>query len=184
MSEAEIKEEYEIIRRAQIDPEVFGFLYEKYYRDIFIFVDRRIDDSQTTADLTSQIFLKALTNLNKYQFKGLPFSSWLFRIAANQVNEFYRHSRFERTVSLDDSHINLLFEDVSAQQNEKIDLVLKLLEQLDQEEVFLLELRFFEERSFKEIAYILDISEGNAKTRTYRILEKLKKIAEQMKLKP
>ncbi len=177
-TEDAIKEEQQIMERAKENPEVFGFLYEKYYRAIFVFIDRRTADRQTADDLTSQVFLKAMLNLPKYQFKGLPFSAWLYRIAANQVNEFYRNSNRRRVVSIGEEHLDRLFSEISATgKTESSDLVSYLLNQLDQAEVTLLELRFFEDRPFKEIAFILDITENNAKVKTYRIIEKLRKIA-------
>ena len=81
----EIKEELAILNRAKTDPEVFGFIYEKYYQQIFLFIDRRVDDYATSGDLTSQVFLKAMLNLKKYKFKGLPYSAWLYRIATKPI---------------------------------------------------------------------------------------------------
>jgi RNA polymerase sigma-70 factor, ECF subfamily len=176
-SEKDIREEYEIIKKAIDNPEVFGFLYEKYYKQIFLFVLRRIDDKATTADLVSQIFLKAMLNLGKYKFQGLPFSAWLYRIATNQINEFYRGSHFQRVISVEDAQISHVLKEVAITDSDKTDLISKLLEELDEDEVQILELRFFEDRTFKEVAFILDITENNAKVRTYRILEKLKKVA-------
>ncbi len=176
-SEKEIIEEYELIKKAIAKPEVFGSLYEKYYKQIFLFVLRRVEDKTTTADLVSQVFLKAMLNLEKYKFYGLPFSAWLYRIATNQINEFYRGSQFQRVISVEDAEINNVFKEASIDDSDKSDLIGRLLEELDEDEVQILELRFFEDRPFKEVAFILDISENNAKVRTYRILEKLKKIA-------
>ncbi len=179
-SDDAIKEENQIVERAKDNPEVFGFLYEKYYRAIFIFIERRTEDRQTAHDLTSQVFLKAMLNLPKYKFRGLPFSAWLYRIASNQINEFYRNSHQRRVISLEDEHVGRLFGQVSASNHaDRSDLVGYLLNQLDEDEVALLELRFFEDRPFKEIAFILDITENNAKVKTYRIIEKLRKIAQQ-----
>ncbi|MCU0451520.1 MAG: sigma-70 family RNA polymerase sigma factor [Bernardetiaceae bacterium] len=176
-SERAIAEENDIVERAKTNPEVFGFLYEKYYRSIFVFIDRRVEDRQTADDLTSQVFLKAMLNLPKYQFKGLPFSAWLYRIASNQINEFYRNSHQSRVVSLDDTHLERLFGEAGeTAHRDRANLVRHLLDQLEPAEVQLLELRFFEDRPFKEIAYILDITENNAKVKTYRILEKLRKL--------
>jgi RNA polymerase sigma-70 factor, ECF subfamily len=176
-TERAIAEENQIVEQARTNPEVFGFLYEKYYRAIFIFIDRRVDDRQTADDLTSQVFLKAMLNLPKYQFKGLPFSAWLYRIASNQINEFYRNSHQSRVVSLDDTHLERLFGEAGEMaRDDRADLVAHLLDQLEPAEVQLLELRFFEDQPFKEIAYILDITENNAKVKTYRIIEKLRKL--------
>ena len=180
-SEQDIKEEWEIIKRAQVQPDVFGFIYEKYYQQIYLFVFKRVEDEAVSGDLTSQIFLKAMMNLGKYKFKGLPFSAWLYRIASNQVNEFYRNSKKQRVITLEDVHVESMFADASSSDSdnsERVELLIELLNELSQEEVQLIELRFFEQKAFKEVAFILDITENNAKVKTYRILDKLKKKAE------
>lgn len=176
----ELKEEAKIIQRAKQDPEVFGLLYEKYYKPVFLFVNRRTDNSDTTADVTSQVFLKAMLNLHQWKFKGVPFSAWLFRIAANQVNEYYRTINAKRTISLRTDHVSLLLEEMDVSiSTDPIEVIPQLLGYLDEEEIEILELRYFEQRSFKEVAFILNISEGNAKVRIHRILKKLKKHASQ-----
>ncbi len=141
---------------------------------MFRFIYRRVDDEDVTADLTSQVFYKALKNLKKYRFKGVPFSAWLFRIATNEIAAFYRASKRNRIFSFEEEVVQ---EFVEENLDEELDLgELKFaMEKLSESEVEVLELRFYEERPFAEIAYILDISEANAKMRTYRALEKLKK---------
>jgi RNA polymerase sigma-70 factor (ECF subfamily) len=180
-SEEEIKKELLIIEKAKQNPEVFGVLYEKYFPEIFKFIFKRIGNEDFTSDLTSQVFLKSLINLPKYEYRGLPFSAWLYRIAVNQLNEFFRNHQQERWIQLDEKQIQSFFDesealfDLKSQNIEE--LLTKLLEQLDDDEVELIELRYLEELSFKEVAYILNITENNAKVRTYRILEKLRKFS-------
>jgi len=172
----ELQEEAKIIQRAKQDPEVFGLIYEKYYKPVFLFINRRTGDSEATADITSQVFLKAMLSVQQWQFKGLPFSAWLFRIATNQVNEYYRNISTKRTVSLRIEHASLLLDDIEVDAGiDPIDLIPKLINQLEEDEIELIELRYFEQRSFKEVAFILNITEGNAKVRVHRVLKKLKK---------
>lgn len=180
-SNKDIEEEWGIIQRAQQHPEAFGLLYERYYPSIFLFIERRLGEHDLAADLTSQVFLKAMLKLGDYRFKGLPFSAWLFRVATNQVNEHYRKTRKQRVVSLDDSNYERLLSDAALGNEggglpDPAEVLNYLLNSLNEEEVQLLELRFFEERPFKEVAFILGITENNAKVRAYRIIEKLKKI--------
>ena len=165
------------IKQAQVDPACFGPLYDRYYKPIFLFLYRRTDDEELTADLTSQVFLKAITYLPKYQFKGLPFSAWLFRIAVNEMNMFFRKNKNCRTISLEDSNFDRIAEDLGENdKEEKIVLLLEGIQSLGLDELHYIELRFFEDRSFKEIADIMAITENNAKVRTYRILDKIKKL--------
>jgi hypothetical protein len=87
MSEAEIREEYGILERSRKDPAAFGDLYEKYFDRIFNFIFRQTDDEELTADLCSQTFLIVLKNLSRYEYRGVPFSAWLYKIASNEVNK-------------------------------------------------------------------------------------------------
>ena len=177
----EIEEEQAIIERAKSDPNVFGFLYEKYFDAIFLFINRRVDDADTAGDLCSQVFLKALNKLVDYQHKGLPFSAWLYRIASNQVNEHFRNVKKQRSISVAQDGIERLFAEVEQEESVTEDdltpLLLQLLQQLDEKEVELLELRFFEGHSIKEVAYILGITKSNAKVKIFRLLEKMRKKA-------
>jgi len=173
-----LMQEKSTIEKSQLDPAHFKPLYEKYFKRIFLFVHRRVGDKETTADITSQIFLKALTNINKYESRGLPFSAWLFRIAFNECNDFFRKTKRDRLVSLDSVTVNELFEDLTAEYGLD-DLRRKLpdmLQQLSAEELQLIELRYFEQRPFREVGDILGISETHAKVRVYRTLDKMKKM--------
>jgi RNA polymerase sigma-70 factor (ECF subfamily) len=178
--------ELEIIEKAKADPNRFTPLYNKYYKQIFLFVYRRSDDEDIAADITSQVFLKAILHLPKYEFKGVPFSAWLYRIASNEINQFFRSSRASRAISMEDAGIERLQEELSdddSDNKEKEQLLLESMNHLTKEEIQYLELRFFEDRSFKEVGYILKITENNAKVKTYRILDKIKKIISDKKKK-
>lgn len=172
-----MKNEWAIIRAAQKDPALFRPLYDSYFENIFRFIFRRTDNENLTADICSQVFLKAMQQINKYQFKGVPFSAWLFRIASNEIAQHYRNTQKNRVISLESSHINDLVDEMDSPQLENYqNALIQALDQLDETDVQFIEMRFFEQRPFKEIAEILEITESNAKVKTYRILEKLKKI--------
>lgn len=165
-----------LIRQSQIDPEAFKPLYEKYFRRIFLFVHHRVGDKDTTADITSQVFLKALLSLRKFQFKGLPFSAWLFRIAINECHDFFRRNKRHRMVALESGDVQNLHEEMMAGTDveELFEKLPTILERLTEEELLIIELRFFEKHQFRDIGEMLGISETYAKVRTYRILEKMK----------
>lgn len=176
MSDEEIRSEQQVVELAIKDAQHFAKLYDKYFEDIFYFIFRRTDDETVTADLTSQTFYNALKKLPKYTFKGLPFSAWLFRIATNEVNKYYRNKKAKRVYSLEEQRIVQIMEEAGEDGNEvKLRKVIAALNELSTQCIEIMELRFFEEKSFKEIAFILDISESSAKMRTYRTLDKLRK---------
>lgn len=174
----DIEQEAVLIRRAVHDPEQFRPLYNRYFKEIFRYVFKRVGEKELTADLTQQVFLNALTNLGKYQFRGAPFAAWLYRIASNMCMDYFRKSKRVRHVVIEETAlINLVDELTSDQTVEEWHQRLpQILELLTEQELQLIELRFFEARPFKEIAEILELTENNAKVRTYRVLDKMKKL--------
>lgn len=178
-----LREEKEV-QRAKQDPKAFKPLYKRYYGKIFGFLFKRVNDEQTAADLASQTFLNALLNLKKYEFRGLSFSAWLYRIAVNLSTDFFRQNKKNRGLYLDpDKTSDLFLEMVDEGDDGEEDLLQELklpmaFEALSPKELELVELRFFEEMSFKEIAFIMNLTEGNARTKTHRVLRKMKMLIE------
>lgn len=172
-----MEEEWLEVQAAQQNPAKFRVLYNRYYESIFRFVYKRTVDEVLAADLTSQVFLKAMQKIDKYIFKGVPFSAWLFRIASNEIAQHFRKHNKNRVVSLEERTTQDLEDEYDAKEDLEINItILKdVIEDLKPEEVELLELRFFEKRPFKEVANILDITENNAKVKIYRLLQKMKK---------
>lgn len=179
VTEQQIREELKIVEEAKVRPERFGVLYEKYYKKIFQFIYKRVDDEEVAGDLTAQTFVKAMVNLPKYEFKGVPFSAWLYRIAGNEVNQHFRDNKGERTVSIERNEMTRVLrmaeEGTQEFTEEDVAMLMETIQELGPDEVQILELRFFEEKPFKEVAYILGITENNAKVKVYRIVERLKK---------
>lgn len=170
--------EIEVLIKSKNNPQAFKPIYQKYYKKIFLFILHRVGDKTTTADLTQQVFLKAISSLGKFEFRGLPFSAWLYRVAINECNDFFRKAKRTRMVSLEDADVEQLHEELTQevtleQLHQKLP---SILEKLTPNELYFLELRFFESRPFKEVGEILGLSEVNAKLKTYRILDKMKKL--------
>lgn len=179
----QLTEELVIIEAAKLNPAKFAPLYDKYYKQIFNYVHQRMDSKDTAFDITGQVFLKALTNLPKYQFKGVPFASWLYRIAHNEVMQLFRTQKDKRAVNADIGDLRFICEEHEEPFFEEyIPAIKKLILELNSDDLQMVELRFFEKRPFKEIAEILDITEVNAKVRMYRIIEKLKKSLSKLKV--
>lgn len=177
ISQEEILKEFETVKRAVKDPMKFQIIYDRYFTVIFNYIFRKIDDEDVTADLTSQTFLKALRNLKKYRYRGVPFSAWLYRIASNEVNRHYRYANKTLVYSFDEQEFEYLIEQSIEQESElDIDYIILQMQKMCETDVEVLELRFFESKSFAEIAFILEINEANAKMRTYRAIEKLRKL--------
>ena len=165
------------IRAAQRDPRAFRPLYERYHPEIFRFVYRRVASEAIAADISSQVFLKVLLGLKRYRITEAPFSAWLYRIALNEVRQLFRQTTQVRKIAIDDKLLNeLRQEEPSADYVEQWrSMLVAAIETLSLDEVNLLELRFFEQRPFREIGFILNISENYAKVKTYRLLDKLRR---------
>jgi RNA polymerase sigma-70 factor (ECF subfamily) len=172
-----MEEEWLEVQGAQQNPAKFRVLYNRYHQPIFRFVYKRTIDEVLAADLTSQVFLKAMQKIDKYVFKGVPFSAWLFRIASNEIAQHFRKQNKNRVVALEERTIQNLEDEYEDKEDLDINISLlkTVIQDLKPEEVEILELRFFEKRPFKEVADILDITENNAKVKIYRLLQKMKK---------
>lgn len=176
-NDTDLQKELQQVEAAKNDSARFDVLYEAYYKSIFVFIYRRTNNEELSADLTSHVFMKALINIKKYQFRGVPFSAWLFRIAFNEINMYFRKNNTSRVVSLEQSSIGKIANEIEEEDTtEAQQKMMKALKQMEERDIQLIELRFFEKRSFAEIAGIIDITENNAKVKVYRILDKLKKI--------
>jgi len=176
-TQTDLASEQVIVEAAKKDPSKFAGLYDKYYEQIFRYIYQRVDDKEQAFDATQQVFIKAMESLHKYEFRGVPFASWLYRIASSEVNNVYR-SQKQRTVNIDSVGVYGIMEEMEETKIDKYhDKIVEIIgQELPEDELQLIEMRFFEKRSFKEIGEILDITENNAKVKTYRILEKLKKV--------
>lgn len=174
----EIQLEWAQIQKAQANRQQFRPLYERYHEGIFLFVFKRVGEEALSADITSQVFLKAMQKLDKYKFKGVPFSAWLYRIASNEVVQHFRNEKKNRIVSINDSQIETMAEELeyNSEKFKLKDKMIDCLNHLKEDELQLIELRYFEQLPFKEIAVITGLSESNAKVKTYRITTKLSKI--------
>ena len=173
----DMQSEWAEIQAAQKEPALFRPLYDRYYEPIFRYIYKRILNEDITADICSQVFLKAMQRLGDYTFKGVPFSAWLFRIASNEVAQYYRNTHKARVVSLEDYNLSTILDEIDADSLAPYrNVLIASLEELREVDLEILELRYFEQRPFREVADILGITEANAKVRTYRVLERLKNI--------
>jgi RNA polymerase sigma-70 factor (ECF subfamily) len=172
-----LQEELIVIRRAQEEPREFGILYRKYHEQIFRYIYQRMDDEELAYDITSQVFVKALTNIHRYEFRGVPFSSWLFRIAKSELYESFRKKKAVRTINIETIQLVEIVDEIDEEFVEKKKQhLLAAIAKMKEKDMQLIEMRFFEKRSFREIGEILGITENNAKVKSFRALEKLREI--------
>ncbi|MDG1516607.1 MAG: sigma-70 family RNA polymerase sigma factor [Flavobacteriales bacterium] len=175
-TKVEIEKELQEIELAKKDPRRFGVLYDRYHEQIFRYLYARVDNKHLASDLVSQVFYKAMLNIENYTFKGVPFASWLYRIAFNEMNMQFRKDAKNRTINIDSIQIESFFEELEEEDSKQHEQTLmKALSELSDERLSLIEMRFFEKRSFKEIAEITGVTENNAKVKVYRTIDKIKK---------
>lgn len=171
----QITSEQDHVEAAKKDPRRFGFLYDKYYEAVFRFVFQRTGNEDAAHEITSEVFFKALKNIQKYEFRGLPFSSWLLRIAQNETVKVFRENSKSRVVKMQSEQLGNIIDEIEENPLEDFKpSLLKALKDLKGEDLQIIEMRFFEGRPFKEIAEITEKKESAVKMKVYRILEKLK----------
>ncbi len=177
-----LEEEKELIGRAKKEPEAFGLLYDQYYPAVFGYVLKRVANIDSAKDIVSETFFKALKNIWRFKWKNIPFSFWLFRLASNEIVNFFRKNK--KAVSLDliiepTAKGDLLNEIIQAQEelerHRDFLAIQKNISQLPDKYQEVIALRFFEEKSLKEIGQILGKKEGTVKSLLYRGLDALRK---------
>ena len=168
--------EEQLLLLAKKDRKNFKLLYNKYYERIFLFILRRSENEDVAQELTQQTFIKAMLNIEKFEFKGFPFSSWLYRIGLNELNLFYRDNKKRRCISLDQTELPELKEELPEEANPSFtnENLIKALNILSEGEVTLLEMKYFEKRSHQEISEILGITVANAKVKLHRVIKKMR----------
>jgi RNA polymerase sigma factor (sigma-70 family) len=82
--------ERRLVEAAQKDPRRFAELYENNFARVYAYVARRVRNREEAQDLTAEVFHQALANLGRFEWRGLPFSAWLMRIASNAIADRWK----------------------------------------------------------------------------------------------
>jgi RNA polymerase sigma-70 factor (ECF subfamily) len=171
-----VPDERLLVQAAQSDPAKFDALYELHFERVYYYISRRIRDRATAEDLTSEVFHKALANLPAYEWRGAPFSAWLFRIAANALADQHKRASREQQ-SPDDPRRADVQPDLSWPDLDSIDYhtrIFRLVGQLPSVQSRVIHERFVEQRSIREIAGRLKKTEGAVKQLQFRALQTLR----------
>lgn len=164
-----MNDEPELIRRAQKDPQAFGWLYDRYVRRIYAFVYHRCGDGALAQDVTAATFEKALQNIGRFRWQGVAFGAWLYRIARNELNGHFRRERARTAVDW-----RGLERQFAPHLNGQHDVLHAAFGALPDAERELLTLRFFEDLSSTEVAEVLNTSVSNVYVRVHRALQHLR----------
>ena len=163
-----------LVEAAQKDPARFAELYENNFERVYAYVVRRVGDRAETEDLTSEVFHHALANLQRFEWRGIPFVAWLYRIAANLISD--RWQRTNREQVADEPGLieaapasNAEFEEV-----ERRATLFRSVDTLPAEQQRVVVLRFVEQKSIKEVAQEIRKTEGAVKQLQFRALTSLR----------
>jgi RNA polymerase sigma-70 factor (ECF subfamily) len=169
-----------LLTRAAASPEAFGALYDRYVGRVYRYAFRRLGSHQDAEDVTAQTFRRALEALDRFEWRGVPFGAWLFRVAHNQIVD--RHRSGGRPLSLDglsDGGAN--FEDGDAVAPEQRAIAREeggaawaAVAKLPALQRRAVTLRFGRDLSHAEVGLIIGRSEAATKQLVYRAMKTLR----------
>ncbi len=161
--------EQALVEAAKQDPSAFAALYEAHFERIYAFIAHRVRDRSVAEDLTAEVFRRALASIGAFEWRGVPFASWLYRIAANEIADHMTKAARE--------HGSIDTNEPSRDETERIEhrtTLFRLVDELPPDQRRVVVMRFAEERSIREIAATLGRSEGAVKQLQWRALETLR----------
>lgn len=183
-------QDFELIDRAvnDKDQQAFATLMKRYKKAVYFMILKMIRDADDAEDLTMEAFAKAFRNLHKFK-KDYTFSTWLFRIATNNTIDFIRKKKLKTmslNTTLSDDGGNAVTIDVQDDDNNPQDEYIKsqrkemvriFVDKLPAKYRKLVQLRYFDELSYEEIAVELEKPLGTVKAQLHRSRELLYEIA-------
>ena len=172
------QDEESLVKRAkQQDEESFARLYEEYFDKIYRYVALKVGDKMEAEDITQQVFLKAIKSISSFKWKGHPFSAWLFRIAHNQVVDYYRKSKKRVSVALEENLI-AADDDPSEIFERKLDIekLASATKKLTLAQQEVISLRFAAEMPINQVAQVMGKSEGAVKALQHSAIVALRKV--------
>jgi RNA polymerase sigma-70 factor, ECF subfamily len=160
-------DEQRLIEAAQRDPARFADLFEQHSRRVYAYIAVRVRERETAEDLTSEVFHQALRNLQRYEYRGIPFSAWLFRIAENAIAQRGRDAAREAGIPLE--HEPMVDADA-----ERRAIIFQLVGTLPEDQQKVVALRYAEQKSLREIAEDMQRSEAAVKQLHFRAIQNLR----------
>jgi len=178
--QGELSDEAILIQKAkEFDSEAWTQIYRHHYPKIYAYLCHRLGDIDLAEDIAAKVFLHAVEGIGSFTYRGFSLSSWLFRIAHNQVVDHLRRKAKVKTEPLTEE---LLAKSGLVQEameevlvREDLNLALKNITE-EQRQVVLL--KFFSGLSNAEVARIIGKPEGAVKALQHRALASLRRILE------
>ena len=161
--------EQALVEAAKADPSRFAALYEAHFERIYAFVAHRVRDRSVAEDLTAEVFRHALAAIGGFEWRGVPFAAWLYRIAANEIADHAaKKARESGSISTSEPSTD------ERQRFEDRATLFRLVAGLPSDQKRVVVMRFAEEKSIREVAEALGRSEGAVKQLQWRALETLR----------
>ena len=181
------EQEAQLIEQCRNEPAAFGQVFDAWYKPVFGYILRRTADYDLSKDIAAETFLKAFLKIDSFRWRGISLSAWLYRIATNELNMYYRSSKYKPASLqqlLEDPQMEKLLHQPADEEREMLDKELKAYDyfnlirqnllKLDVKYQEVISLRYFEQKTNAEISMILDKNEGTVKSLLSRGLEKLR----------
>lgn len=176
-----LKEEIKFIELSKKDLSNFEIIYNEYKADVFRYIQAKTHNRDTTEEVVSITFLKAMENISKFTSTGKSIKCWLFIIARNDL--YSRYLATKDSIQLDEEidSISKSEEQVLDQlmNDEEYGMLIEKLERTSPIQVEILRLKIWDELKFNEIANILGVTTASAKMQYYRALKDIKKDLEE-----
>jgi RNA polymerase sigma-70 factor (ECF subfamily) len=160
------------IEAAQNDPARFAELYEDNFERVYAYIARRVRDRDEIQDLTSEVFHQALSNLSRFEWRGVPFAAWLFRIATNAIIDHWKRAAKQTDFAGFDYPSEVSPREV--EETEQRGRLFKLVDRLPEDQRRVIVLRFAEDKSIRDVAHEISRSEGAVKQLQFRALQNLR----------
>lgn len=170
-------DKFKVYEKPESNEEIFTHIFNLYYKRIYNYTYYRVNNRESAEDLTSMIFEKVMDKINTFSKDKSHFEVWLFVIARNTINDYFRKQKRHKIVSLD-----AVFDLVSKEKGpediminkEANSRLLKALKKLDENERNIIAYKFGADLKNTEIATIMNMSESNVGVKLHRIMKKLK----------
>jgi RNA polymerase sigma-70 factor (ECF subfamily) len=169
-----LNQERRLIEAAQSDPSRFAELYENNFHRVYAFVARRVSSRDEAQDVTAEVFHQALRNIGRFQWRGVPFAAWLLRIAANALADKWQQAGRRVEVPAEETQMENEAGRGEAAEAERRAMLFQLVDRLPADQRLVIQRRFVEQKSTREIARELARSEGAVKQLQFRALETLR----------
>lgn len=156
-------DERRLVEAAQRDPSRFAALYEVHFERVYAYAARRLRDRHEAEDITAEVFQRALAGLPRFEWRGVPFSAWLIRIASNLVADRWKRRALERGTPSPEPVAEPKLDEVEEQAR-----LFRLVRLLPEDQRRVIEMRFVEQKSIREVAAALGRSEGAVKQLQFR----------------